>query len=155
MRSLHFSTLVISLFFHFLCPCMRAPLVTEFPHSWRLMQRLAPHCTPDISHPVALAVEPSSRPVNQVQSDPGAHESARGQLLCMSDLWALQQEGFLCKCTEHGRTWVRNKSEGCLAAPIFTRFIIGSILWSGETKCSVAKRVRGLETQADNKLKES
>lgn len=72
----------------------------------------------------------------------------------MSDLCALQQEGFMCKCTEQGQTWVHNKSEGCFTAPIFTRFISGSILPKVETKCcSGAKTLRGLETQTDNKHK--
>ena len=71
----------------------------------------------------------------------------------MSDLWALQQEGRACKCTEQGRTWAHHKSDGCSTAPVSSRFIIGSILQRGERKCcSGAERVKGLETQADNKL---
>lgn len=61
------------------------------------------------------------------QSRHGVTLCTWGQLLCMSDLWALQQEGLLRKCTEHGWTWVCSKSGGCLAASIFTRFIIESI----------------------------
>lgn len=128
---------------------------TKFPHSWRLMQCLAPRCTPDF-----LTLWPSLLSLHSAcQSGPewpGAHESTRGQLLCISDLWALQQEGLWCKCTEQGWTWVHNKSKGCFTAPIFTRLIIGSILQRAETKCfSGIKRLRGLETQPDNKLEGS
>lgn len=57
----------------------------------------------------------------------------------------------MCKRAEQGRTRVHDKSERCFTAPIFTRFIIGSILQKVETKCcSGAAALRGLGTQADN-----
>lgn len=73
-------------------------------------------------------------------------------------VWPLSSAAGVLILQVH-RTWldlagVCDKSEGCLAASIFTRFIIESILLRGETKCcSGANRFRGLETQPDNKLR--
>ncbi len=148
----HFSSLVTSLvFFHFLCS--HVCLCYKVSSQLELNTALSSSLHTRFFSPCGLrhwAV------INACQSGtewPSARESARGQLLCIFDLWALQQEDFLCKCNEHGATWVHNKSEGCLTAPIFTRFIIGSTLSRGETKCCLgAERLRGLETQPDNEL---
>lgn len=82
--------------FFFLSHFLRWPCVSvlqRFPHSWRLMQCLGSHCTAAF-----LALWPwLGAVISACQSGPpwsSAHESARGQLLCVSDLWALLQEGF-------------------------------------------------------------